>query len=229
MNHLQLAFIIGLLGSLHCVGMCGPLAFAIRDNSQLKWIIALEKLTYNLGRTLSYAFLGLLVGLIGKQFWIAGLQQGVSIISGIFILMAALSRILPMMKINAPNFGINFLGPIQKLLIKATQRRGGHFFIGILNGFLPCGFVYLALAGAINTSSVLQSSLFMFFFGLGTIPLMLAATLGVSFASPFVRRRINNFLPFLMFFLGVWFIFRGLNLNIPYLSPMLTSTDVICH
>lgn len=227
MNHLHLGFLIGLLGSFHCVGMCGPLAFALNGSAENKWLLVAEKLSYNFGRTISYAFLGLFIGLIGKQFWLAGIQQYISIISGVFILFVALTKILPMVYKNTSwnNF---MLLPIQNLLIKASKRKSGHFFTGMLNGFLPCGFVYLAMATALNTNSILQSSLFMFFFGLGTIPLMLAATLGVSFAKPAIRRQINNTLPLLMLFLGVWFIFRGLGLGIPYLSPAIAN-NVICH
>lgn len=228
MNHLQLAFILGLLGSLHCVGMCGPLAFALEDKSESKLQMITQKVTYNLGRAISYAFLGLLIGLIGKQLWIAGLQQGISILSGTLIIIATLPRLLPLFKLEiySPKFLVN---GVNKLLSKAITNKAGHFYVGLLNGFLPCGFVYLGLATAVNTSSALQSSLFMFFFGLGTMPLMLAAMVGFNFAKPSVRYQINRILPILTIFLGIWFIFRGLNLGIPFLSPAIADTEVICH
>jgi sulfite exporter TauE/SafE len=228
MNHLQLAFIIGLLGSLHCVGMCGPLAFALENKSKSKWVMVFQKLSYNLGRAISYAFLGLLIGIVGKQFWIAGLQQGISIISGVFIIAATLPRILPLFNLGSytPKF---FTNSVNHLLTKAIVHKAGHFYIGMLNGLLPCGFVYLGLATAVNTNSILQSSLFMLFFGLGTIPLMLAAMVGINFTKPAIRHQINRVLPVLTIFLGVWFILRGLNLNIPYLSPAISQTEVICH
>lgn len=228
MNHLHLAFIIGLFGSLHCVGMCGPLAFALPNKSKTKWAMIFQKVAYNLGRALTYAFLGLLIGLVGKQLWLAGLQQSISIISGIIIILVALPRLLPLF-----NFQIRYQNPLQsninQLLGKAISHKSGHFWVGILNGFLPCGFVYLALATAVNTDSILQSSLFMLFFGLGTIPLMLAAMLGINFAKPAFRKQINQFLPLLTIFLGCWFILRGLNLDIPYLSPKITTDTVICR
>lgn len=227
MNHLQLAFIIGLLGSWHCVGMCGPLAFAIPGNTN-KTTLVLEKLSYNLGRSISYAFLGLLIGLLGKQLWIAGFQQSLSIISGALIMMAAMIQLIP--KLNSKiGFGkFSSFNPVQSLIIKAIKFRSGHFIIGMLNGFLPCGFVYLALATALNTSSATQSALFMFFFGLGTLPLMFIATLGFNFAKPSLRKAINNVLPWFMFLMGLWLILRGANLNIPFLSPVL-SEGAICH
>ncbi len=228
MNHLQLAFLIGLFGSLHCVGMCGPLAFALQDKSKSRWMMIFQKLAYNLGRACTYAFLGLLIGLIGKQFWLAGLQQGISMLSGAIIILVTLPRLLPLFNFHIP-FNNPFQITLNKLLGKAISHKSGHFLVGVLNGFLPCGFVYLALATAINTNSVLQSGLFMFFFGLGTLPLMLAAMLGINFAKPVFRRRINQFLPLFTLCLGFWFILRGLNLGIPYLSPEITDETVICH
>lgn len=228
MNHLQLAFIIGLLGSLHCVGMCGPLAFALQDKSQNKWSMIFQKLAYNLGRAFTYAFLGLIIGLIGKQLWLAGLQQGISILSGIIIILVTIPRLLPLFNLSIP-YQHPFQSAINKQIARALSHQSGHFLIGVLNGFLPCGFVYLALATALNTNSVLQSSLFMFFFGLGTIPLMLAAMLGINYAKPVFRRKINQFLPILTIFLGCWFVLRGLNLGIPFLSPAIAETEAICH
>jgi sulfite exporter TauE/SafE len=228
MNHLHLAFLIGLFGSLHCVGMCGPLAFAIDSKGENKWVMISQKLGYNFGRTLSYALLGLLIGLLGKQLWIAGVQQAISIITGAIIVFVSLPKIFAFF-----DFNINFENPFQQhinqLIGKAISLKTGHFIVGILNGFLPCGFVYLALATAVNTNSVLQSGLFMFFFGLGTIPLMLTAMLGVNFAKPQLRLQINKVLPVLTICLGFWFILRGLNLDIPYLSVAVVNDGVICH
>ena len=132
MNHLQLAFTIGLLGSLHCVGMCGPLAFAIPDKSKTKWTIIFQKLAYNLGRALTYAFLGFLIGIIGKQLWLAGLQQGISVISGILIILVTLPRLMPVFNIH-----LSYRNPLQstinQLLGSAISHKSGHFLIGILN------------------------------------------------------------------------------------------------
>src|SRR5690606_12679431 len=98
----------------------------------------------------------------------------------------------------------------------------------ILNGFLPCGFVYLAMAGALNVGTVQGSAAYMFWFGMGTFPLMLLATLSSGFAGPFFRRRMNRVVPYFMLFLGLWFVLRGLNLDIPYISPAKASSEVVC-
>ncbi len=226
MTDWALAFFTGLLGSFHCLGMCGPLAFSVPTYNTNRWLILLDKLMYQVGRIISYSFLGLLVGLLGKQLWMAGMQQGISILTGALIFIAALSRLLKTRW--ARNAGELFLSPFNKLLRLALEGRSNHLIIGILNGFLPCGFVYLALAGAINTGKLLSSVQYMFWFGLGTAPLMLIAMFGVGIAGPALRRSINKGIPFIMLIIGIWFILRGMSLNVPYLSPAELSEGVIC-
>lgn len=228
MSDHEVAFFIGLFGSVHCVGMCGPLALAIPSYGNNWWLIVFEKLSYNFGRVITYSVLGLLIGLIGKQLWIYGLQQSVSILSGILIIMAGLSRIF---KVYLPQTRV-FSKPVSlfnKLLGYALKHRAGHLLIGMLNGLLPCGFVYLALVGAVNTPSSVTAAQYMFWFGMGTFPLMLLATVGSGFMGYSVRRRINKAIPYVMVCLGCWFILRGLSLNIPYLSPPKPVDSAICH
>ncbi|WP_243732413.1 sulfite exporter TauE/SafE family protein [Pedobacter metabolipauper] len=214
---------IGLLGSVHCVGMCGPLAFAV-PSVKPGWVyVVFDKLTYQFGRIISYCLLGILAGLIGRQIWMAGFQQGVSIVSGILILAAACSRIFQLRTIKGNSL---FLKPFNKLFNYALKHKANHIIIGIINGFLPCGFVYLALAGAINTEGVSHAVTYMFWFGMGTLPLMLIATISVSFTGNLFRRKINRIIPYMMLCLGIWFIFRGMELNIPYLSPAKASQEV---
>jgi hypothetical protein len=229
MTSYEIAFFIGLFGSMHCIGMCGPLAFAVPVVNNKWWSIVFDKVLYNTGRIITYSFLGLIIGLIGKQLWLIGLQQGVSLASGLLIIIAAFSRLFKLRMNNNPVLS-RLLTPVNRLLSYALQHRSGHLVIGLLNGFLPCGFVYLALVGAINTSSPVASAQFMFWFGVGTFPLMLIATVSSGFIRPVLRRRINNVMPYLMVCLGFWFILRGLNMNIPYLSPpQQTSGVAICH
>lgn len=229
MSTYQVAFFIGLFGSVHCIGMCGPLAFAIPVSQNKWWVIVGDKLLYNFGRVISYSFLGLLIGFIGQQFWIAGLQQGISLLSGLLIIMAGLSRIFKI-RLHQSKILSGLFSPVNRLLRYALQHRAGHLVIGLLNGFLPCGFVYLAMVGAVNTSSPVAAAQFMFWFGMGTFPLMLLATISSGFIGPVVRRRINSAMPYLMVCLGFWFILRGMNLNIPYLSPVKQTQGIsICH
>ena len=226
MSNNLVAFFIGLFGSIHCVGMCGPLALAVPSFNNKWYLLVADKLLYNFGRVFTYTFLGLLIGFIGRQLWLYGLQQGISILSGILIILIAFSRILKINLTNQTRFG-NILMPFNKLLGYAMQHKAGHFIIGLLNGFLPCGFVYLALIGALNTPSPISSAQYMFFFGAGTFPLMLVATISSGFAGPAIRRKINKAIPYVMVCLGCWFILRGLNLNIPYLSPAKQQVGVV--
>jgi sulfite exporter TauE/SafE len=229
MSNNNIAFFIGLFGSVHCIGMCGPLAFAVPTAINKWWLVVADKLMYNLGRIITYTFLGLLIGFIGKQLWLSGLQQGVSLLSGTLIIMAGFSRLLKIRSRDNKILNLLLL-PVNRLLNYALRHRAGHLVVGLLNGFLPCGFVYLALVGAVNTSSPLASAQFMFWFGAGTFPLMLIATLSSGFISPVIRRRINRVMPYLMVCLGFWFILRGLNLDIPYLSQAKPATgSAICR
>lgn len=220
----HLAFMIGLLGSVHCIGMCGPLAFAVPSVKTGRVYLITDKVLYQLGRMISYSVLGACIGGIGRQLWLSGLQQGISVASGLLILAAACSRIFKLSGVNrTPAF---LLKPFHRLLGAALKHKANHLIIGMINGLLPCGFVYLALAGAVNTGSIPAASAYMFWFGAGTAPLMLLATIGVGFSGKVLRGRINRMVPYLMLFLGIWFILRGMDLNIPYLSPSKPSSGV---
>jgi len=228
MNANEIAFFVGLFGSLHCIGMCGPLAFAI-PVSQKGWgALLTDKFLYNLGRVFSYTTLGFLIGFIGRQLWISGLQQGISLASGLLIVLAGFSRMFKIRLFNG-KVSSKFLAPVSKAISYAIQHRAGNFAVGVPNGFLPCGFVYLALVGAINTASPLSAAQYMFWFGAGTFPLMLAATVSSGFMNVTFRRRVNKALPYLMVCLGFWFILRGMDLNIPYLSPSVKAASGICQ
>ncbi len=227
MSDYYLAFMIGLLGSVHCIGMCGPLAFSVPSLREGIGYIVFDKILYQGGRIISYCALGVFIGLLGQQIWMSGLQQGVSILTGILIILAAGSRIFKFSLGQQSSF---LLKPFNKLFSYAFQHKANHLIIGMINGLLPCGFVYLALAGAVNTGGVAQAAQYMFWFGLGTAPLMLLATIGMGLTGNLVRRRINKVIPFMMLFLGAWFIFRGMDLNIPYLSPSKPSNEApICR
>lgn len=228
MSAYQIAFYIGLFGSIHCIGMCGPLAFAIPTGDKRRWLFVWDKFVYQLGRIISYSLLGLLIGLIGKQLWLLGLQRGVTIASGVLILAAASSRLFKLSFINSQR-GNRFFLAINRMVVYAVNHRWGHIFIGMLNGLLPCGFVYLALAGAINTSSAGNAMQYMFWFGLGTLPLMFLATVGSGFINLNVRRKLNMVVPYFMILLGSWFILRGLSLDIPYLSPVIRAAQSWCQ
>lgn len=217
------ALITGLLSSLHCVGMCGPIALAtpIVGNTSVQKISG--KFVYNLGRVITYVCYGAVFGLFGAGIKIAGFQQGVSIGVGIIILVIAFTRTSWMEKIVG-NFVHRFTSSAMGRLFK-QQTYSASFLIGLMNGLLPCGFVYLALLGAISTQSVVDGMLFMFLFGVGTIPLMFIVSIAGSFINHSFRGVVRKVLPFYMVLMGALFIVRGLNLGIPYLSPQIDNPN----
>ena len=226
MSNDKLAFFIGLLGSLHCIGMCGPLAFAIPMNQPGVGYLLLNKFTYQLGRIISYCMLGAIVGLLGQQVWQAGFQRGVSLLTGALVLLAGLSRLMEW-RITQKTPSV-FLKPFHRLFNYAFHHKANHLIIGMINGVLPCGFVYLALAGAIGTGNLIDSVSYLFWFGAGTTPLMFAATVTAGLAGMKFRKSLNKLMPFMMLLIGLWFIFRGLELDIPFLSPQPVGLALEC-
>lgn len=215
------AILLGFMGSLHCLGMCGPIAFMLPVNRSNRLKGALQIGVYHLGRLLAYSTIGLLFGTLGKGLTLFGMQQKLSV--GIGILMV-LSVILPLKR--AP--GQRLLKPFYRLvsvvkgrLAKELARHSTDTFltIGFLNGFLPCGLVYMAVLGALAMGNAFEGSLFMALFGLGTVPLMTSAVYLGNFAKSSVKVRIRQLVPVLLVLIGILFILRGLGLAIPFLSP----------
>lgn len=225
------AFIFGLISSLHCIGMCGPIAMMLpieRNNPAKK---TTQIITYHLGRLSAYGFIGFIFGLVGKGFFLAGIQQQLSIFIGIAIILVIL---LPE-NIFAQ---YNFSKPVFKLISKIKTALGAQFknksysslfTIGLLNGFLPCGMVYVALFGAIAMQSPSLGVLYMILFGLGTIPMMSSVVYLNSFLTIPIRNKIQKAVPYVAVLVGVLFILRGLGLGIPYISPSNMSLFVQQH
>jgi uncharacterized protein len=230
------AFFIGLVGSLHCIGMCGPIAIAlpVPNTSNLSFFTG--RILYNLGRVVTYAFLGAVLGLIGSKIALAGAQQVVSIVLGVVIIIAVL---LPQKYKNyfAQHPLIQKLAHPLKSNIGVLFSKGtfsAMFLIGILNGFLPCGLVYVALAGAIASGDAISGAAVMILFGLGTVPAMFAASVFGKFINIGIRTKIRKAVPVLAIILGVIFVLRGMNLGIPMLSPKVSvqsevSSEMDCH
>ncbi|MCA0132158.1 sulfite exporter TauE/SafE family protein [Winogradskyella alexanderae] len=227
--------ILGLLGSLHCVGMCGPIAFMLpveRENS-FKKIGQISM--YHFGRLLAYSIIGLVFGLVGKSLYLFGIQQQLSIAIGVLMIIVVLIPYHTFNKYNLSKPLHKIISKVKSNLGKALKKKTGDTFltIGFLNGFLPCGLVYMAVFGSIATGSLLQGSLYMILFGIGTIPLMTSAIYLGKFLNSTVKQHIQKAIPVFVVIIGVLFILRGLGLGIPYISPapvveMATST-MECH
>ncbi|MCM4158315.1 sulfite exporter TauE/SafE family protein [Antarcticibacterium flavum] len=229
------ALLLGLLGSFHCVGMCGPIAFMLpvsRDN-KLKKIFQIS--LYHAGRLLAYSIIGLAFGMVGKSLNLFGLQQQLSIFIGALMILIILLPLLGVHKLNFAGPLTMFIGRIKSSMGAAFKRESADTFlsIGFLNGFLPCGLVYMAVFGAIASGDIMQGSIYMLLFGIGTIPLMTTAVYFSNLLTPSLRLRIRKLIPVFVVLIGVLFILRGLGLGIPYVSPApavdLVTAAASCH
>lgn len=209
------AFLLGIGGSMHCLGMCGPLVMAVPFQGGTQKRSA--TLIYYLAKCLAYGSMGSFMGLLGKGISLFNWQQGLSIIAGIIILVMAFVPAL-LKRIKGNYLFQNEFNAIFSRLYKEPRTRY-YFALGFLNGFLPCGLTLTALAASSVTTNPLTGFLFMFCFGLGTTPALAALTLfktrvGLRFLPRFKKA---SFL--ISVSLGILLILRGMNLGIPYLSP----------
>ncbi|CAN1523330.1 COG2836 Uncharacterized conserved protein [Flavobacteriaceae bacterium] len=229
------AFLFGLISSFHCIGMCGPIAMMlpVDNTNQAKKVTQI--ITYHFGRLSAYGSIGLLFGLLGRGFFLAGIQQQLSIFIGIAMILVIL---IPEKKMA----NYNFSKPIFRVISKIKQTLGSHFknksykslfIIGLLNGFLPCGMVYVALFGAIAMQSASLGVLYMIIFGLGTVPMMSSVAYINSYLTISFRNKIQKIIPYVGVVIGVLFILRGLGLGIPYVSPsnmnLFVQEKANCH
>ena len=222
---MELALIISAIGlgfasGFHCIGMCGPIALSMGLTKKQATNYYLQNLTYQFGRIFTYSLLGTLLGIVGQGFQMAGFQQYLTIAVGILLILMAifsfggndfaskipfLSKLLLQVKMN-----------LGKLLQKADYR--SRFTTGILNGFLPCGMVYMALTASLAAGGIWQGASFMALFGLGTLPFMFAVVLLGNLMTTAFRIKILKFVPVMMIVLGGLFVLRGLEIGIPYIS-----------
>ncbi|MFS4466780.1 sulfite exporter TauE/SafE family protein [Maribacter sp. 2210JD10-5] len=229
------AIILGFMGSLHCIGMCGPIAFMLpvdRTDSYRKFG---QTFLYHLGRLMAYGIIGLIFGLLGKGLYVFGIQQHLSIGIGVLMILIILlpHRIFSKYNLSKPFYKIvsNLKNRLGQELKKKTADT--FFTIGFLNGFLPCGLVYMALFGAIAMGNVWEGSLYMILFGAGTVPLMTSAIYFSGILKQNTKKRIKKLVPVFVVVMGALFILRGLGLGIPYVSPKpvteLVTAQMECH
>ncbi|MGJ8667268.1 MAG: sulfite exporter TauE/SafE family protein [Patiriisocius sp.] len=215
------ALILGLLGSFHCVGMCGPIAFLLPLDRKSNSKRIFQILSYHTGRLFTYGVIGFVFGLVGKSLHLFGIQQQLSIIVGVGMIITI---VIPSKVFNKYNFS----RPIYKAVSKVKSAMGAElkkkdpstfFTIGFLNGFLPCGLVYMAVFGALASGGAAYGALYLAVFGLGTIPLMTTAIYLGNFLKGQAKQRIVKVIPVFVVVIGVLFIVRGLGLGIKYISP----------
>ncbi|AWG21950.1 hypothetical protein FFWV33_10650 [Flavobacterium faecale] len=229
------AFIFGLISSFHCIGMCGPIAMMLPVDRKNPVKKTTQILTYHLGRLTAYATIGLLFGVLGRGLFIAGFQQKLSIFIGIAMILVV---VIPERKLAQYNFSKPVFRAISTIKSKLGQQfknksYSSLFTIGLLNGFLPCGMVYVALFGAIAMQSASLGVAYMLLFGLGTVPMMSAVVYINSFLTISIRNKIQKVIPYVAIVIAILFILRGLGLGIPYVSPtnmsLFVQAEANCH
>jgi sulfite exporter TauE/SafE len=225
--------LLGLVSSFHCVGMCGPLALALPMHHLQRTQQFLCIGLYNLGRVITYSALGALFGWAGRGIYIAGFQQWFSITMGFVVLLLAVLYYFLSTPVS-PTWMQQFHYRVQQWMGRLLQSPNPlrYILLGMANGLLPCGMVYLAIAGTLSTSSVSESILFMASFGSGTLPAMLALSFFGVHIKLSVRQHIKKAMPYFVTAMAVLLILRGLNLGIPFVSPVLASAPqpvISCH
>lgn len=219
---------IGLIGSMHCIGMCGPIVVAL----PLKKHNYISKISgtviYNFGRVVTYSIIGVLFGLLGRGIHLAGFQKWTSIVLGIIMVLSVLFPFILREKIKIPQYINRITAQLINKLRKLFNDRSYNslLLIGLLNGLLPCGLVYVAVAGAINSGNVVSGAVFMALFGFGTIPLLIVTSLASDFIGQKIRARMQKVVPYFVFLLGVIFILRGMSLGIPFISPADSKLEI---
>ena len=216
--------VLGLISSLHCIGMCGPLMLALPVRHLDKWKQILTIFLYNTGRITTYSLLGALLGLAGRRIYLAGFQRWFTVVLGVVMLVLAFVYFYKQASVQ-PSWIQAIHSRIQQLMLRFVRSNNisGYFLLGMANGLLPCGMVYLAIAGAVTADSVLHSVLFMSLFGAGTLPAMFALGIfGLRVTLP-VRQQMKAAMPYVVVAMAVLLILRGCNLGIPFISPVIAD------
>lgn len=227
-------FTLGAAGSLHCIGMCGPLSLALPVHHFSKAGKFAALLLYQFGRVITYSFIGLLFGLAGRRIHIAGYQQGFSIAMGSLILLLAALYFIQKRSIRL-SFLSGFYQSVQLLIMRVLRSSTSLFsflLLGMANGLLPCGMVYIALASSLSFTQIGETVSFMALFGAGTLPAMMLVGYSGMMIKPELRSGFRKMVPVLISVMGVLLILRGLNLGIPFISPELPAAPgnpLNCH
>ena len=219
---LYAALTMGLVGSMHCLGMCGPIAMALPVRTHHTGVKLVKYLLYNGGRIVTYSVLGILAGTIGSFFVFTGLQQVLSITAGLLIILSVVIVYQPFQKGWIATVTLPLRHKIKQAITYFFQQPSGYnmLILGMLNGLLPCGMIYAALIGAMAAGDSVNGALFMMSFGLGTVPLMLIISFAGHFISDKWRFWLNKLNPVVAFAVGALLILRGVHVHLPAFIPI---------
>ncbi len=205
------ALSIGLIGGMHCTVMCAPLMLGVFKNKAR----TLSFFAYQLGRIFTYMILGVLLALFGEGLSLLGWQSALSILMALLIVYFYVvpSKYKVFNKLNHwEAYPYQWLkNSFRKFLGKSDV--GSRFSIGLLNGLLPCGLVYMALLSSVATETVWESAFYMLFFGLGTVPWIVASVWAGQFTFKKLNRFTANLKPVLAFTLAAFLFLRGLGVE----------------
>ncbi|MBA3680365.1 MAG: sulfite exporter TauE/SafE family protein [Bacteroidetes bacterium] len=229
MTFLIAAISLGFLGSFHCIGMCGPIAMALPVHAMPLRKRFFSILSYNSGRIITYTLLGAFFGFIGQSFFFFGFQQKLSIALGVIILLGLIFSQRSINKYLFTHKIYTLLNKVKSKISAQFQKKTmrSFFSIGLLNGLLPCGLVYLGIAGAVSTGSIFKGAIFMMVFGMGTLPFMFAISHTSHLITLNTRTKIRKAMPLMIGLMAILLVLRGLNLNIKYISPALAEEETV--
>ncbi len=219
-------FLVGLMTSIHCVAMCGGICLSQSiptegaAPSERRLYVLKPSLLYNLGRVLSYTLIGGIVGAIGSAVSFTGTMKGiVQILAGVFMVIMGINMlgIFPGLRRFNPRMPKQFAKKIN------AQRGGrGPFYIGLLNGLMPCGPLQAMQLYALSTGSPLKGALSMLIFSIGTVPLLFAFGAVSTFFHKKFTERMMTVSAVLVVVLGIFMFNNGISLS-GFNLPTLTS------
>lgn len=228
-NLIFIAASLGLMGSIHCTAMCGPLMlYHFPKNSAPTPV--LKFLLYHIARTFAYTLLGITFGQIGFISHLLGMQKLVSVVFGIILLYTASRYFLPGFFKFLPS--VNWSSVFNTLFGFSNSTYYRFLLAGFANGLLPCTLSFIAVSFAATTYSMIYGALFMMIFGLSTIPSLALITWATQQIK--LSNQLSKYvMPSIAFITGLLLILRSMNLGIPYISPHCEITEkraiINCH
>ena len=226
-----LAISMGLMSSFHCVGMCGPIALALPIQRGNSWQKFSGLFIYNGGRALTYAALGAAIGTVGSSLAWLGYIRYLSVFAGILILVFVFCPTKLDRYFHPPKFWQQAVNHLKKGMshMLHSRKMSGWLMLGMLNGLLPCGLVYLALISSVATGSVARGSTFMFLFGIGTLPMMMIIGFLKNRITPSLRNQMRKLTPIMLAIAGIWMVGRGILIEYPTGNNGSSAEITICH